>query len=111
MTTLLIIIFWPQSPIYGPSALSDGVKTELSKTECLEIKACSANTVKKPSDNVIKINLPINSPISVMGIDSEGQIIKEIKIINDVFWKVTISKAPMLLTITQNYNRYQIVIK
>ena len=46
-----------------------------------------------------------------MGIDSEGQIIKEIKIINDVFWKVTISKAPMLLTITQNYNRYQIVIK
>lgn len=111
LTTLLIIIFWPQSPIYGPSALSDGVKTELSKTECIEIEKCSANTAKNPSDKVLKINLPINSPISVMGIDEEGQIVKEIKIVNDIFWKVSVSKSPMLLTITQNYNRYQIIVK
>ena len=109
--TLILIVFWPHSPIYGPSALSDGVKTELSKTECMEILECPANTSKAPSDQVLKINLPINSPISVMGIDGEGKIVQDIKIVNDVFWKVSIEKSPILLTITQNYNRYQIIVK
>lgn len=107
-----VIVFRPKNIYTGPIAQTENESVELTFTECVTIDGCNSNYIKNDRNSVIKLTIDTNSPISVLGIDKDGEAVQNIIARNvEKYWEIDIPKTPILITVTQNFKKYQIIIR
>lgn len=107
----LVFFALPKNEISGNYVLVNGNKYPLNEGDCVKISDCKSEIVDVPGDKIIKVSLPNSIPIGVLGIDIDGNAVEDLEVKNNTFWEIKISKTPILLTINQNFKRYQFVVK